>query len=127
MDAHAFDVRDHDRMQLLLDGNAMSAWELLRRYGGPLSAARVAVYLGVDEPEAQRALSRLAGAGFSSRSRRAGGVDRRCLRIGEARSSSAIRMAMRRISAFSRSGGPRSGIRLRGSAAGEHGMAPRTA
>ena len=64
MDAHAFDVRDHDRMQLLLDGNAMSAWELLRRYGGPLSAARVAVYLGVDEPEAQRALSRLAGAGL---------------------------------------------------------------
>ena len=64
MDAHAFDVRDSDRMQLLLDGSAMSAWELLRRYGGPLSAARVAVYLGVDEPEAQRALARLAGAGF---------------------------------------------------------------
>jgi len=65
MDAHAFDVRDHERMQLLLDGGAMSAWELLRRYGGPLSAARVAVYLGVDEPEAQRALSRLVGAGFA--------------------------------------------------------------
>ena len=64
MDAHAFDVRDSDRMQLLLEGSAMSAWDLLRRYGGPLSAARVAVYLGVDEPEAQRALARLAGAGF---------------------------------------------------------------
>jgi len=64
MDAHAFDVRDHDRMQLLLDGGAMSAWELLRRYGSPLSAARVAVYLGVDEPEAHRALSRLEGAGL---------------------------------------------------------------
>lgn len=64
MDAHAFDVRDQDRMQLLLDGSAMSAWELLRRFGGPLSAGRVAVYLGLDEAEAQRALQRLAEAGL---------------------------------------------------------------
>jgi DNA-binding CsgD family transcriptional regulator/predicted transcriptional regulator len=64
MDAHAFDVRDQDRMQLLLDGSAMSAWELLRRYGGSLSAARIAVYLGVEEAEAQRALVRLVGAGL---------------------------------------------------------------
>lgn len=67
MEAHVIDIRDQGSMRLLLDGGAMSVWELLRRYGGTMTATAIERVVRYPLAEIERALEQLLAHGLAER------------------------------------------------------------
>lgn len=65
MEAHIIDIRDEEGMKLLVDGSALSIWELLRRYGEAMPATAIERVVRFSLPEVERALRVLIDRGLA--------------------------------------------------------------
>jgi hypothetical protein len=64
MEAHVVDVGDERGIRLLLDGTALAAWELLRCFGGTLSASAIGRSIHGESSDVERALAHLQEEGI---------------------------------------------------------------
>lgn len=64
MEAHVVDVGDERGIRLLLDGTALAAWELLRCFGGTLSASAIGRSIHGESSDVERALVHLQEEGI---------------------------------------------------------------
>jgi DNA-binding CsgD family transcriptional regulator len=67
MEAHVIDIEDEEGMKLLVDGGALSVWELLRRFGDPMAAAAIERVVRFPLAEVERALAVLIEHGIVQR------------------------------------------------------------
>jgi len=65
MEAHIIDIRDEEAMKLLVDGSALSVWELLRRFDGPMGVGAVERVVRYPVLEVERALEVLVARGLA--------------------------------------------------------------